>query len=92
MKEWKDFVGYEATVSEDEKIEKKAYGKRHPGKINTDIAANTYETKDFYSLPPEMKEYDYLNQIINEKKYKDDDYIAVTADIWHTFIQYYEGI
>ena len=39
-----------------------------------------------------MKEYDYLNTIINEKKYKDDDYIAVTADIWNAFLQYYEGI
>ena len=58
-------MGYEGTVIENESIDKRQYGKRHPGKINTDIAANTYETRDFYSLPPEMKKYDYLNHIIN---------------------------
>ena len=38
-----------------------------------------------------MKEYEYLKQIINEKKTKDDDYIAVTQDIWAAFTQYYEA-
>lgn len=38
-----------------------------------------------------MKEYEFLKQIINEKKNKDDDYIAVTEDIWLAFMQYYEG-
>jgi hypothetical protein len=38
-----------------------------------------------------MTQYQYLNQVINEKKYKDDDYIAITKDIWETFLQFYEG-
>jgi hypothetical protein len=37
-----------------------------------------------------MKEYEFLSQIINEKKTKDDDYIAVTQDIWAAFTQYYQ--
>lgn len=27
----------------------------------------------------------------NEKKEKDDDFIAVTPDIWYAFLNYYEG-
>lgn len=38
-----------------------------------------------------MKDYDFLGQIINEKKEKDNDYIAVTQDIWFGFLQFYEG-
>ena len=38
-----------------------------------------------------MKDYEYLKQIINEKKIKDDDYIAVTQEIWFAFTQYYEA-
>lgn len=29
--------------------------------------------------------------MISEKKVKDDDYIAVTEDIWLGFLQFYEG-
>ena len=45
LKDWKDFVGYDATVKEDEKIDKKYYGKRPPGKINIDIMAPSHESK-----------------------------------------------
>ena len=40
LRDWKDFVGYDGTVMEGEKIDKKYYGKRHPGKINSDILAS----------------------------------------------------
>ena len=33
-----------------------------------------------------MNDYEYLGQVINEKKNKDDDFIAVTEDIWFTFL------
>ena len=42
LKDWKDFVGYDATVKEDQKFDKKSYGKRHPGKINIDIIAPSH--------------------------------------------------
>jgi hypothetical protein len=90
LRDWKDYVGYDGTVGEDKK-DKRYYGKRHPGKINSDIIASGYETRDYYTLPPEMKEYDYFRQIIAEKKVKDDDYLAVTQEIWYGLLQYYEG-
>ena len=57
-----------------------------PGKINIDLVASSYEARDFYTLPAEMKEYNFLEQIISEKKEKDDDYIAVTKEIWNAFL------
>ena len=91
LNEWKDFVGYRSIVGDGDKPDKKYYGKRLPGKINIDIIASQYETKDFYTLPKEMKDYEFFGQLINEKKDKDDDYIAITEDIWLAFLQYYEG-
>lgn len=51
LREWKDYVGYDATVKEDEKVDKRYYGKRYPGRINIDITAHLNETREFYSLP-----------------------------------------
>lgn len=39
-----------------------------------------------------MEEYQYLNEYTGEKRVKDDDYIAITADIWQALLTYYTGI
>lgn len=91
LRDWKDFVAYEQTLGEDtdHKHKDKHFGRRSPGKINTDLIAPSHEAKEFYTLPPEMKDYEYMGQIINEKREKDVDYIAVTEDIWLGFLQFY---
>ena len=33
-----------------------------------------------------MKEYNFLEQVISEKKEKEDDYIAITKEIWEAFL------
>lgn len=38
-----------------------------------------------------MEEYQYLTEVTGEKRIKDDDFIAVTADIWEGFLAYYAG-
>lgn len=38
-----------------------------------------------------MAEYQYLNEITSDKKFKDTDFIAITQDIWEALLQYYEG-
>lgn len=48
LQDWKEYVGYEVLVGEEtEKQGKKdkKYGKRHPGKINTDITASGTERR-----------------------------------------------
>lgn len=70
LRDWKDYVGYQFSTEEEgqSKYKDKSYGRKKPGKINVDITASAYEMRDFYSLPKEMKEYDFLGQIIGEKK------------------------
>lgn len=77
--------------AEEGKKKDKKYGRRHPGKINTDILASSSESNLIYKIPEEMKNYQYLNKLIGEKKVKDDDYIAITKDIWDNFLLFYEG-
>jgi hypothetical protein len=38
-----------------------------------------------------MPQYQYLNERVNDKKIKENDFIAVTQDIWQAFSNYYEG-
>lgn len=38
-----------------------------------------------------MEQYSYLTELAGEKRIKDDDYIAVTPDIWEAFLAYYSG-
>ena len=68
LQDWKEYVGYEALIGEEpEKAGKKdkKYGKRHPGKINSDITASGTERREFYSIPKEMEQYQYLNEMTN---------------------------
>ena len=58
------------------------FGKRLPGKINEDIVAAFGEARDFLTIPKEMEEYQYLNEITGRDKTKEEDFIAVTKDIW----------
>ena len=40
-------------------------GKKHPGKINNDIIGTKQQMNEFYLIPKQMEEYQYLGQIIN---------------------------
>jgi hypothetical protein len=94
LQDWKDYVGYDQLVGdeEDKKDKKdKKFGKRYPGRINDDITASAAEIRELYDIPKEMEEYQYLNQVSGEKRVKDDDFIAVTHDIWEGFLNYYVG-
>lgn len=95
LREWKEYVAYDKITgdpeAEDSKKKDKKYGRRHPGKINTDIIASSSQSNECYKIPEEMKNYQYLNKLIGEKNTKDDDYIAITKDIWDNFMIFYEG-
>lgn len=54
LQDWKQYVGYSQLVGdEDEKSTKKdkKYGKRHPGKINSDIIASGNQARQMYTIP-----------------------------------------
>lgn len=43
LQDWKDYVGYDQLIAEEEDKPKKdkKFGRRHPGKINDDITASS---------------------------------------------------
>ena len=64
--------------SENANTEKKM-GKKQPTAINTDIIVSN---RQFFQIPPEMLEYDYLNVVLNEKYDIDDEYVAIDKELW----------
>jgi hypothetical protein len=81
LREWKEYVGYSQFTGDEENQnhKHKRFGKKHPGKINTDIIAPLSESRDFYPLPAELDDYAFMGELVSEKKTKNEDYIPVTA-------------
>lgn len=94
LKDWKEYVGFDLLINPSEEAlakKDKRTGKKHPGKINADIIITPAEARDYYKIPEELAEYQYLNEITSDRKFKDTDFIAITQNIWETLLQYYEG-
>lgn len=94
LKDWKEYVGFDYLINPSEEAlakKDKRTGKKHPGKINADIIITPAEARDYYKIPEELAEYQYLNEITSDRKFKDTDFIAITQDIWEALLQYYEG-
>ena len=44
----------------------------------------------YYEVPPELHEYQYLNLVVNDKMDKDDDYFAVSEQLWEALKDLYD--
>ena len=74
LRDWKDYTGYDSLYSENSSQSDKKMGKRNPGIINADLIVNN---NDYFDVPEELEEYEYLNIVVNEKYDIDDEFIAV---------------
>ena len=74
LREWKEYAGYESLYSENSSQLDKKMGRKNPGIINSDLIVSSNE---YFEVPEELEDYEYLNIVVNEKYDLDDEFIAV---------------